>query len=548
MKKLLFALVIIILLAACTLSSPKNPKDYLSYDNTTWEELFKAYWSGLSDNYVFWSIDDQNGEWDDIYYEYLPKFRALGEINTNDMKQGILLLSDMSKNLSDGHFNFKIIDSKRDSNNKPREYVFSPSKYKIIKENNPNLSSDKIIEIMYEQESFKSYYPKELLNEKAQTILEKTFKLPLFVSPPVSGDYGEIKLIETDGKIVNPNIQKRITYDKQAILYSNNFTNGSYITSDGDIKEIEGSVPEGSVIGPYYPLSDLAMDGKNTDLLNSIFEDWTLFLGTSYQEYIEPTEEDPNLYNKKHSASLKLYSLAGITKSDVSNEKYEGDTAYLLLSNFFLIDYVSTSSRALNSFLNDFHEIKMEERAKGLILDLRGNGGGANIDREFIFGDLFSSPFKIGYQINKAGLGRHEYTIPTPIYVYPEPNIYNNEVSSLASKPVAVITNIMTVSNGEIATNIVKAFDKGKQVGGKTLGGQGTLSSDALVVNAGQFSIGNYITSVYTPFAQILDVNGNSLEGVGCIPDIPVEFNLERFNDGDDLRLTEAFKYIRESN
>ena len=108
MKKLLFALVIIILLAACTLSSPKNPKDYLSYDNTTWEELFKAYWSGLSDNYVFWNLDDQNGEWDDIYYEYLPKFRALGEIDTNDMKKGIFLLFDMSKGLSDGHFYMSI--------------------------------------------------------------------------------------------------------------------------------------------------------------------------------------------------------------------------------------------------------------------------------------------------------------------------------------------------------------------------------------------------------------------------------------------------------
>ena len=27
------------------------------------------------------------------------------------------------------------------------------------------------------------------------------------------------------------------------------------------------------------------------------------------------------------------------------------------------------------------------------IIDLRGNGGGANIDRQLLFGDLFSSPF-----------------------------------------------------------------------------------------------------------------------------------------------------------
>lgn len=548
MKKIriLLAALIIILLASCNLSAPKNPKDYLNKSGvSTWEELFKGYWSGLSDSYIFWNLDDKNGEWDDIYYEYLPKFKALGKINPNDMEEGILLLSDMSKNLSDNHFYFEIVDQSKTSG----KYIFSPSKYKIIKENNPNLSSDKIIKLMYEGGDFSSYYPEDLLNEKAQTILNNTFKLPLVV-PSTVGDLGyPIKLVEANGKIVNPKIQERIEYNGQSILYSSKYPNGSYIENN-QVKSVDPlgdfeTYFEDGTAGPYYPLTDLVLDGKTTDYITSIFKTWTLCLGTSYQEYLEAQNTTPITYKKKHSASINLYSLAGITKDDV-NSNYEGNTVYFLLSGFKVVDYISED--AISQFLGDFHDLKMIESAKGLIIDLRGNGGGANIDRQLLFGDLFSSPFKFGYQVNKIGLGRQEYSLPSPVYIYPEPALYRNQYSSLASKPVAVITNIMTVSNGEVTTNMVKALEKGKQIGGKTLGGQGTLAYDSLVANAGQFSVGGYIKTVYTPFAQILDANGVSHEGVGCIPDIPVDFNLGSFNAGNDLRLYKAFEYIRESN
>lgn len=543
--KLFLIAILILLLASCDMPSPKNPNDYLNTSGvSTWEELFKGYWSGLSDSYVFWNLDDKNGEWDDIYYEYLPKFQALGKINTNQMKDGILLLSDITKDLSDNHYYFEIVDSSK-ANGK---YIFSPSKYKIIKENNPNLSSDEIIKLMYEGGDFSSYYPEDLLNEKAQTILNNTFKLPLVVSTPNPSTYPNIKFIEANGKIVNPKIQSRIEYNGQAVLYSNKYPNGTYIDQTGQIVSIPdgGTPPSEAIMGPYYSLSDLNINSKNTDYINSIFETWTLCLGTSYQEYLEAENTNPITYKKKHSASINLYSLAGITKNNVSsvNNNYEGNTVYFLLSGFKLVEFISSSEDEISLYLGDFHDLKMDESAKGLIIDLRGNGGGANIDRQLLFGDLFSSPFKFGYQINKIGIGRQEYSLPSPVYIYPEPSLYHNQYSSLASKPVAVITNIMTVSNGEVTTNMVKALEKGKQIGGKTLGGQGTLAYDSLVANAGQFSVGKYITTVYTPFAQILDANGISHEGIGLIPDIPVEFDKSSFENGNDLRLAAAFDYI----
>ena len=75
--KLLLLSIILLLAVSCNLTNPKSPIEFLNKDETTWEEVFKGYWAGLSDSYVFWNLDDKNGEWNDIYYEYLPKFKAL---------------------------------------------------------------------------------------------------------------------------------------------------------------------------------------------------------------------------------------------------------------------------------------------------------------------------------------------------------------------------------------------------------------------------------------------------------------------------------------
>ena len=42
--------------------------------------------------------------------------------------------------------------------------------------------------------------------------------------------------------------------------------------------------------------------------------------------------------------------------------------------------------------------MKMNKSAEGMILDMRGNGGGYNADRELLFGDMFREPRLIGYQ------------------------------------------------------------------------------------------------------------------------------------------------------
>ena len=140
MRKRVFFLAItlltILFMFSCSQYSPVLPSEMAKSD--TWEDLFKALWTGLSDNYVFWDIDDANGEWDKVYEEYLPKFQELGAIDTSDRetkKKGTILLFDSVKNLSDGHFNIRAFDS-----------WFYPSNYRIVKENNPEMTEEEIME------------------------------------------------------------------------------------------------------------------------------------------------------------------------------------------------------------------------------------------------------------------------------------------------------------------------------------------------------------------------------------------------------------------
>ena len=148
MRKRVFFLVItlitILFMFSCSQYSPVLPSEMAKSE--TWEDLFKALWTGLSDNYVFWDIDDANGEWDKVYEEYLPKFQELGAIDTSDEeapKKGTILLFDSVKNLSDGHFTMDAFGSS-----------FSPSDYRILKKEHPNLSDQEVFEIIYDLLSF----------------------------------------------------------------------------------------------------------------------------------------------------------------------------------------------------------------------------------------------------------------------------------------------------------------------------------------------------------------------------------------------------------
>ena len=542
--------MLVFLLCSCSQNSPVLPSDMAM--SGTWEDLFKGLWTGLSDNYVFWDLDDANGEWDKVYEEFIPKFRELGSINTSDSetkKKGIILLFDSVKNLSDGHFNMDAFG-----------YSFSPSDYRILKKEHPELSDQEVLEKIYNFEKF-YFLPDDMLFEDSKSIMEYTFSIPLTTTLVKTDDfiakYGSLYFKwDESGKCnaLNPKIQLRTpAYGETIILYSSSYEFGSVTTSDGSIQNCTSddafnNPPEGSFPGPYYPVSDLYWKDEDEDKkqkLDNIFSDWTLCLVLSVTP--ELSDQTNNVYRK--GVNLKMLALSGITKETVGSDimlDYTANTVYFISSGFNFLPLKDQAE--MKQFLMDFHKFKMNENAAGMILDMRGNGGGYNADREILFGDMFREPHLIGYQKNKTGAGRLDLTQEFPLYIYPEADFYGNEFSDIASKPVVVITNTATASNGEITVFMVKSLPNGGQTGGVTIGANGTLAGDILTYNSGKFSVGKYITSVYTPYGNIRDTNHVSYEGKGLTPDKGYEenFNSAAFSEGKDSRLGKAFEWIKD--
>ena len=549
---LLIITMLVFLLCSCSLNSPVLPSDMAL--SGTWEDLFKGLWTGLSDNYVFWDLDDANGEWDKVYEEFIPKFRELGSINTSNRKKGTILLFDSVKNLSDGHFTMDAFG-----------YSFSPSDYRILKKEHPELSDQEVLEKIYNFEKF-YYLPDDMLYEDSKSIMENTFSIPLTTTLEQTAayiDYYSSLYFQWNESgtcnALNPKIQLRTPpYGEVIMLYSSSHEFGSVTTSDGRILDFtdDGRIldftsgeaydnpPAGSFPGPYYPVSDLSWEYEDKEQkLDSLFSEWTLCLVLS----VSP-EYDQTVYRK--GVNLKMLALSGITKepdgSDMVDFDYTANTVYFISSGFNFFPLKDQSE--MKQFLMDFHKFKMNENAAGMILDMRGNGGGYNADREILFGDMFREPHLIGYQKNKTGAGRLDLTQEFPLYIYPEADFYGNEFSDIASKPVVVITNTATASNGEITVLMVNSLPNGGQTGGVTIGANGTLAGDILTYNSGKFSVGKYITSVYTPYGNIRDTNHVSYEGKGLTPDKGYEenFNFDAFFEGKDPRLVKAFEWIKD--
>ena len=155
---------------------------------------------------------------------------------------------------------------------------------------------------------------------------------------------------------------------------------------------------------------------------------------------------------------------------------------------------------------------------KGLILDLRFNNGGNVHDRVL---EALMKPVYAKWR--KRGLGE------TPQSTF-----------GFADKPVVVITNEFTLSDGEMTTNGFKALKRGLVVGNTTYGWL-IFTTSAGLLNGGSFRL---------PWWGCYTLDGRDLETMGGIaPDIKVVNDLSHSFGGQDPQLdravAEALKLIK---
>ncbi len=227
------------------------------------------------------------------------------------------------------------------------------------------------------------------------------------------------------------------------------------------------------------------------------------------------------------------YYFSGITKSNIL---YLGFSSFSILTDLNNSNHKEGMEAVFNIYRNNLDN---NPDLKGVIIDVRGNGGGYLEDLSYVLGKFVNEPLKVFYTRKKSGTGRLDYTPYTPEYLYPLD--YTRELDI----PVVVLADMHSVSMAEMTTMAVLALPKGNGVfiGEQTWGGTGNLSPDFDETYGGQFI--NNMLDVYTCMSNLVDANGVSHEGKGIKPTIEVPLDVEKLEQQHiDNQLEYAINYI----
>ena len=165
---------------------------------------------------------------------------------------------------------------------------------------------------------------------------------------------------------------------------------------------------------------------------------------------------------------------------------------------------------------------------RGLIIDIRNNGGGMLTYAERLAGRFCQEKTLVGYYQHKTGPGHSEFSDREARYLEPSASIRWN-------KPVVVLTNRRVYSAANEFCVYMKALPNAKLVGDHTGGGAGMPFSSSLPCG----------WSVRFSAVPMYDAQGQSAE-FGIDPDYNVQQTDADFLRGEDTLIEFARKLLSE--
>lgn len=216
---------------------------------------------------------------------------------------------------------------------------------------------------------------------------------------------------------------------------------------------------------------------------------------------------------------------------------------------YYLTDFQKHAQLIINNgpfykqFLNPLHKGDI----KKLIIDLRDNGGGNVYDARF-FSDRFITKNAIfAYQRSKEANGRFNYTPWVEAQTNPHKFGIPNNI------PIIILTDQGSASMSEITTLMLKSQgDHIISIGDYSMGATAGLSTSYDDFNGGtRDAIAGRLT-FFMPLLAMKDSKGEVIEGIGVKPDIyvtpPTDQELAAMTSSPstfvDRVLNEAIKYL----
>lgn len=210
-----------------------------------------------------------------------------------------------------------------------------------------------------------------------------------------------------------------------------------------------------------------------------------------------------------------------------TNYKIASGLKYCILDDH--IGYIRYESFSNGIGDGNIDEILMDMiLCQGIIIDIRGNGGGNLTNAEQLAARFCNEKTLVGYIQHKTGKGHSDFSALEPHYLEPSSGMR-------WQKPVCVLTNRHVYSAANEFTMYMKALPLVKIVGDHTGGGAGMPFSDVLP------------NGWVVRFSAVpaFDANKQSIE-FGIDPDYNVQMSDADFQRGEDTIIEFARKLLRE--
>ncbi|MDD7209552.1 MAG: S41 family peptidase [Lachnospiraceae bacterium] len=198
----------------------------------------------------------------------------------------------------------------------------------------------------------------------------------------------------------------------------------------------------------------------------------------------------------------------------VESEMKENKIGYIMVSQF-----LDNTDEQFEKAVNELSGQGM----KGLIIDLRDNGGGLLDSCINMVSRIIPKGKVIVYTKDKAG----------------KKTEYNSKSDQTLDLPIVILVNENTASASEIMTGCLKDYGKATVVGMKTFG-KGIVQNIFPLPDGSAFKF--TISKYYTP-------NGNDIHKKGITPDINVEISEEQWKEAQkkeekDVQLKKAMELL----
>jgi len=281
---------------------------------------------------------------------------------------------------------------------------------------------------------------------------------------------------------------------------------GAWVDITGDYVEIispmRGSPAAEAGLQPNDQV--IAIDGEDmTDIPGDLV----------LQRILGPAGTDVTITIQRNGETFDVtITRANIVVPTVESEMLENDIAYVALRN-----YGSNTTEQLRNTLQQM----MDQDPRGLIFDLRNNGGG-----------YLNTAIQVVSEFIPEGVVMYEE------YGNGETFAYDAIPGGLATDiPLVVLVNEGTASASEITAGAIQDYDRAPLVGVTTYGKGSVQNWNALANDAG---------GVRITIARWLTPDGRQISGEGLTPEHIVEMTEEDYEQGLDPQLEKAVEVLEQ--